>query len=399
MDELKQLSEDLAKGIADVRAIGETMDRRLSDGLSNVVKKDELEKALADSKRLADQVEEVERKFLAQSARQIVTDPAAARGSRLAQERESLGQCLLGATPAQEMYRTLGMATDNSTGHFIIMPPTMADGILEILRDFSAFEQVADVETIPGVTWERLKQTGGGSARRGSERGTRTETGTPTFGKDVIETGQYEAYPALTQQQLALTTAVDLASFVERDQDFEIQELVEADYISGTGVGGYPKGLTANATLQAAAQVTGSANSLGTSYDPLRKMTGDVHENFLPNARWMMKRSTEVLLSLLKDGDGKYLWQESIAQGQPNTLFGYPISYNAYMPAVSAYATNPYCVAFGDFRQYKVIRSRFMLMIRDEITSKGNVLFYKEIHKGGDIRRTQAFSLLKIAAS
>jgi HK97 family phage major capsid protein len=274
------------------------------------------------------------------------------------------------------------------------MPAAMATDIMGLLRDVSPMEQICDVQTIDGTSWEQVKVTAGGSAGRVAERGTRSETNTPTFGKLKIDCHGYYAYPTVTQEQLFMANGVDLGAFVMNDGNLEIQELVEADYLTGTGVG-CPFGLLANATLTGAAKVSGASATL-LNFDAFRNMTGAIHDSFLGGARWMMKRATEVALAILKDGAGNYMLQ-GVAAGMPTSLMGYPISYNGFMPAIGA---GTYPVAFGNFQQgYSIRISRFMLLIRDEITSPGYVKMYKEIKKGGDVKRTDAISLLKIAAS
>jgi HK97 family phage major capsid protein len=191
-----------------------------------------------------------------------------------------------------------------------------------------------------------------------------------------------------------LIVFVALVALVNRDASEEIRELVEDDYLNGTGVG-RPFGLLANATLQAAAIHSGHASTIPTA-DPLLRMIYGVNERFLPNARWMMRRATELSLMLLKDGTGRYVWQPSMQAAVPNALFGYPISYNGFMPAVGASA---FPVAFGDFRQlYQIVANTLVMSLRDEITAPGYVKLYTEIQKGGDVRRTDAGILLEVAA-
>jgi len=400
-DQLTQLMEQMNQALTDMRSIDQKIDARVQAGLSNAVKQEELAAATTAATKAANAVEELERKMLASPARHTLITPEAQRKSELAAQCALVGQYYLSGD--RDAYNgklhELAMATDNSTGSFVIAPPTMADGVLEMLTTFSAMEQVCDVETIDGTVWERTKQTGRASAGRVSERGTRSETTTPTFGKDRIGTDGYYWYPTVTQEQLAMTKDFDLGAFVMNDGNYEIQALAEADYLTGDGVNDKPNGLLANTTLQAAAKITSDADGLGVSFDPLANMTGAIHESFLPNARWMMRRATLVAITLLKKGTGEYLLWLDPTGSAPDRLSGFPIAYNGYFPAVSDYATNPYPVAFGDFRQYKIIHSRFMLLLRDEITSPGYVKMYKEVKKGGNVRRTEAFSFLKITAA
>lgn len=399
-DETTQLAEELKAVITEARQLNEKAAKREADGNSAVLLKESVDKALAEGTRIATEVEKLEAKFLASSTRQVITDPTEARLSAVRGESVMVGQYFKTGKLSDDYSNVikLAMATDNSSGHQVIMPPTMGTGILQRLRDASTMEQVCDVELIDGVTWERLKQIVGTGAGRTSERGARAATTMPTFGKDRIDTGSYYTEPAMSQELIYMVKDFDLGAYVMDDGNMAMQDLAEADYMTGTGVGGYPLGVLANTTLQAASVHSGSASGLGTSFDPILNMTAGVHETMLQNSRWMLRRATEVSISLLKGGDGKYLWQPSIAAGVPNTIFGYPVNYNGFMPLISDYATNPYPVIFGNFKEgYKIIISRFMLLIRDEVTSKGNVIMYKEIKKGGDVRRTEAFSLLKIA--
>lgn len=395
-DELKQLEENIREGIALIQQTDKKLSERLEAGLSGVVKREEIAKIEETMTKLANDADERERKFLAESSKRAVTTVLDDAKSRLNKELDLCGKYLSGAVSRDE-YRKLADGSDNSTSHYVIAPPTVATEILTILREFSPMMQICGTQNIRGKEWEQVRQTAGGSAGRVSERGTRTATTRPTMGKLKITAHGYYAEPTVTQFEL-FASDIDLGAFFMQDGNEEMMELVETDFVSGDGVD-KPFGFTGNATLQAAATVTGSASTIA-SFDPLRTATGAIHETFLPNARWMMKRSTEVTLAKLKDGAGVYLLQP-VTAGMPSQLMGFPISYNGYMPAIADYATNPYCIAFGDFKAgYKIVTSNFMLMLRDELTSKGSVILYKEVMTGGDVILRvggQAINLVKIS--
>lgn len=400
-DEMKALEQEVREGTALIQATDKKLTERLEQGLSGAVKREELAKIEAATVAAADRLDEVERKFLAEaSKRQIVEALDEKQGRKL--EATCLGDYFKSGKLSDDArkYMLAVGSSDNSTAHYVVMPPTMATDILALLRQTSPMEQICDVQTIDGTEWTQVEVTAGGSAGRVTERGTRSETSTATLGEKRITAHGYYVYPTVTQEVLYKASSFDLGAFVMEDGNLEIQELVDDDYIDGNGVG-RPFGLTTNATLQAAYTATGSATTI-TSFDCLKTATGAIHETFLPNARWMMKRSTFITLSTLKNGVGDYLLQP-VTSAMPAQLMGYPIVFNGYMPAIADYATNPYFIAFGDFRAgYKIVQSRFMLLIRDEVTSPGYVKLYKEIKKGGDVRTRnggQAINLVKIAAS
>jgi len=67
------------------------------------------------------------------------------------------------------------------------------------------------------------------------------------------------------------------------------------------------------------------------------------------NARFIMKDSTVGAIRKLKDGNGVYMWQPALTNGQPDKLLGYDLLTSAYAPAIEAGAL---VAAFGDFKNY-----------------------------------------------
>jgi HK97 family phage major capsid protein len=53
-------------------------------------------------------------------------------------------------------------------------------------------------------------------------------------------------------------------------------------------------------------------------------------------------------LAKLKDGEGRYLWQESTAVGQPDRLQGFPVDISEYAP--NTFTTGLYVGLLGDWK-------------------------------------------------
>ncbi|MHC1725453.1 MAG: phage major capsid protein [Syntrophobacteraceae bacterium] len=68
-----------------------------------------------------------------------------------------------------------------------------------------------------------------------------------------------------------------------------------------------------------------------------------------------------------KDGDGRYLWQDSLVAGQPPTFHGYPVEEDDSMPDV---ATDAFPVMFGNFQAAYWIFDRPTTVLRDLFTNK-----------------------------
>ena len=115
------------------------------------------------------------------------------------------------------------------------------------------------------------------------------------------------------------------------------------------------------------------------------------------NARWVMNKLVLSAVRKYKDTTNQYLWQPSLALGQPDTFMGYPITEAEDMPAVAA---NAFPIAFGDFREgYLIVDRVGMRITRDEITAPGFVKFHVRKRVGGIIRNSQAIKLLRISTT
>ena len=59
-----------------------------------------------------------------------------------------------------------------------------------------------------------------------------------------------------------------------------------------------------------------------------------------------MNSKTAGAVRKMKDSDGRFLWAESLAAGQPARLMGYPVIIAEEMPDIASGAN---AIAFGDF--------------------------------------------------
>jgi HK97 family phage major capsid protein len=138
--------------------------------------------------------------------------------------------------------------------------------------------------------------------------------------------------------------------------------------------------------------VPGAANA-----DALFDVVYGLRSGYRSNAAWMMNSATAGYLRKLKDGDGRPLWSESLIQGQPPTLIGYPVEMNEDMPDIGS---DDFPIAFADWEAaYTIVDRRGVRVIRDDVTNKPYVGFYTTKRVGGGLIDSRAIKLLKTAAS
>jgi len=111
------------------------------------------------------------------------------------------------------------------------------------------------------------------------------------------------------------------------------------------------------------------------------------------NASFVMNSKTAGRIRKLKDADGRFLWSDGLAAGEPAQLMGYPVLVAEDMPDV---ATDSFALAFGDFRAgYTVAERPDLRILRDPFSAKPHVLFYATKRVGGDVSDFAAIKLLK----
>jgi HK97 family phage major capsid protein len=112
----------------------------------------------------------------------------------------------------------------------------------------------------------------------------------------------------------------------------------------------------------------------------------------------MNSKTAGVVRKLKSIGDTEtYLWQNSLAAGQPPLLCGYPVEFDENMPDIAA---NAFPIAFGDWARGYMITDRIgVRILRDPFTNKPYVMFYATKRVGGGLLHSDAIKLLKIAAT
>ncbi len=115
------------------------------------------------------------------------------------------------------------------------------------------------------------------------------------------------------------------------------------------------------------------------------------------NGSFVMNSKTAGEVRKMKDADGRFLWADSLAAGEPARLLGYRVLIAEDMPDI---ATDAAAIAFGDFEAgYTVAERPDLRILRDPFSAKPNVLFYATKRVGGDVSDYAAIKLLKFATS
>jgi HK97 family phage major capsid protein len=300
-------------------------------------------------------------------------------------------------------------ASDPDGGYTVVpyLSPTMASRVVEI----SPMRQLARSVVIDGDTFEEIQDTGEAGAAWVGETEARPDTANPTLHKLSVPVHEVYAQPKITQRLLD-DSRFDLATWLSEkgSQQFALKE--GSAFIAGDGVG-KPRGILgygtsdddddtrAWGTLQtvpsgeASGFVTPSTSA--SPGDALVDLTYSLKWQYRAGASFLMNRKTAATVRKFKDADGRFLWAESLAAGEPPLLLGYPVYLDEGMPDVGAGETP---IAFGDFMAGYVIVDRAGLrLLRDPFTDKPNVRFYMYKRTGAALANSEAIKLLRIGTA
>lgn len=303
--------------------------------------------------------------------------------------------------------KAMSVGSDPDGGYTVV--PQLADSIFTVMRVIDPLRDYARVVQITkSDAFEEVQDRAGTSgAEWVSETGTRGDTDTPQVAKLRIAAHEIFAQPKITQQLLDDST-YNLDSWLQQKIGQEFAYKTGNAYVVGDGVGKprgfvtYPTAATADSsrawgTLEHVA--TGTNASFGTGAAGAEKLI-DLRQRLKPQYRktaaWFMNRATAGSVRKLKDDSGRFVWQDSLQQDQPNLLLGHPVVELESMPDVG---TGSLSIAIASMNPGYTVADRTPIrLLRDPYTQKPYVKFYTTFRAGGDVSDFHAIKFLKFAA-
>lgn len=303
------------------------------------------------------------------------------------------------------------MSTQSNPDGGYTVAPQIDTVIGTVLRDLSPLRGLARVVPQPMGTgeWEKIVQRAGAQAVWAGEEDDRADTDGPTLGKISIFPHELYAVPSLTNHLIEDST-FDLNAFLAEDVAGEFALAEGAAFVAGNGVK-KPRGFLtypvtdevdaarAWGTLQYVPSGDASGFAATDPGDALKNLVASLRPAYRKGAGvgWLMNSTTANEISKFKDGQGNYLWTNSVIIGQPDRLLGYPVTLDEGLPDVGADA---FPVAFGNWpRGYAIVDKPGLRLITDRVTRKGWTKLYFSRRVGGGVTDFNALKLLKIATS
>lgn len=297
------------------------------------------------------------------------------------------------------------MSTSVAADGGYLVDPQTADRIRSMLVSTSSLRAIATVVQVEAVSFDVLidrSEVGSGWA---TETTSTAETATPTIERISIRLHELSAMPK-SSQRLLDDSAFDVEGWLAGKIATRFIRAEAAAFVNGDGID-KPKGILLPAKVANASWswgslgyiATGAAADFATSNpaDCIINLVYALGADYRANGTFVMNSKTAGAVRKMKDADGRFLWSDGLAAGEPARLMGYAVLICEDMPDVGA---NTFPIAFGDFAAgYTVAERPDLRILRDPFSAKPHVLFYATKRVGGDITDYAAIKLLRVAVS
>ncbi|WP_095589874.1 phage major capsid protein [Actibacterium ureilyticum] len=292
----------------------------------------------------------------------------------------------------------------NTDGGFLVDPQT-SEAIKSVLKSTASIRSIAQVVTVEATSYDVLidhTDIGSGWANEASNT---VETGTPSIDRVSIPLHELSAMPKASQRLLD-DSAFDVEGWLaERISDKFLRAEASA-FVNGDGID-KPTGILTHAQIAEASWAWGNIGYIATGTDgdfdavnpsdAILDLVYALGAQYRANATFVMNSKTAGAVRKMKDADGRFLWSDGLAAGEPARLLGYPVLIAEDMPDIASGAD---AIAFGDFAAgYTVAERPDLRVLRDPFSAKPHVLFYATKRVGGDVSDFAAIKLLKFAVS
>lgn len=174
----------------------------------------------------------------------------------------------------------------------------------------------------------------------------------------TMSLGRRELHPHPLAKRILISRklmrSVPNAEMLVRDRlayKFGITE--EKAYLTGSGAG-QPLGVftASNLGISTSRDVSTGNTATAITSDGLKEAKYKLKAQYRqrPSTRWMFHRDAVKQIAKLKDGEGQYIWNPGIADGEPDRLLSYGVMESEYAP--NTFTANQYVGMLADWSNY-----------------------------------------------
>lgn len=288
-----------------------------------------------------------------------------------------------------EVQNALSIGTDSEGGYLV--PDEYERKLVEALQDEVFFRSLATVIRTSSGDRKIPIVTSRGEAAWIDEGGQFPESD-DSFGQTSI--GAYKLATMIKVSDELLNDSVfNIEAYISKEFGRRIGAKEEEAFFIGDGKG-KPTGLF-NATGGADTGITAASTSI--TFDDVMDLYYSLRAPYRNKATWLLNDSTVKAIRKLKDGNGNYIWQPSVKEGEPDRILNRPYRTSIYVPELAA---GNRVMAFGDYSYYWIAdrQGRSFKRLNELYATTGQVGFLASERVDGKLILSEAVKTLDIKA-
>ena len=288
-----------------------------------------------------------------------------------------------------EVQNALSIGTDSEGGYLV--PDEYERKLVEALQDEVFFRSLATVIRTSSGDRKIPIVTSRGEAAWIDEGGQFPESD-DSFGQTSI--GAYKLATMIKVSDELLNDSVfNIEAYISKEFGRRIGAKEEEAFFIGDGKG-KPTGLF-NATGGADTGITAANTSI--TFDDVMDLYYSLRAPYRNKATWLLNDSTVKAIRKLKDGNGNYIWQPSVKEGEPDRILNRPYRTSIYVPELAA---GNRVMAFGDYSYYWIAdrQGRSFKRLNELYATTGQVGFLASERVDGKLILSEAVKTLDIKA-
>ena len=285
-----------------------------------------------------------------------------------------------------EVQNALSIGTDSEGGYLV--PDEYEKKLVQALEDEVFFRSLANVIKTSSGDRKIPIVTSKGEAAWIDEGGQFPESD-DSFGQTSI--GAYKLATMIKVSDELLNDSVfNIENYISKEFARRIGTKEEEAFFVGDGKG-KPEGLFGSADLGV------TAATVNITFDDVMDLFYSLRSPYRKKATWLLNDSTVKAIRKLKDGNGNYIWQPSVRDGEPDRILNRPYRTSIYVPELAA---GNRVMAFGDYSYYWIAdrQGRSFKRLNELYATTGQVGFLACERVDGKLILSEAVKTLEIKA-
>jgi HK97 family phage major capsid protein len=265
----------------------------------------------------------------------------------------------------------------NEAGGFTVAPQQFVANLIQAVDNLLFFRGLATVSQLLGAhsIGRPSLDTDPDDSDWTSELATGNEDSAMAFGKRELSPHPLAKRIKISRKLLRNST-IGPEAVIQARLAYKMAVPQERSYMTGSGVQ-QPLGIfTAHASgISTGRDVSTDNATTAVTLDGLKNAKWTLKGQYWPRAQWIAHRDFGKQVDKIKDGEGRYIWQDSVVPGQPDRLLGFPVNFSEYAP--NTFTTGQYVATLGDYSNYWIVESLSMEIQRlNELYAATNQVGY-----------------------